>query len=131
MRKLRQVLEQLPRKIPLIFGICFYHTVSLLLLLSCLLTNETFGKLYKRKLDLLFQMLRPIFFIVSITQYVENFNLQIPHYHIFRGSLKIQSRSLRLYFRKGRSSPYNFSFASLVSKTKTNTNKEIANKRRK
>ena len=53
-----------------------------------------------------------------MTQYVENFNLQIPHDHICRGSLKIQSRSLRLYFRTGRSSPYNFPFPSLVSKPK-------------
>ena len=62
---------------------------------------------------------------------VENLNLQIPHYHICRDSLKIQSRSLRLYFRNGRSSPYNFPFASLVPKTKTNMHKGIVNKRRK
>ena len=64
-------------------------------------------------------------------QYVENFNLQIPHYHICQESLKIQSRSLRLYFRNGRSSPYNFPFSSLLSKTKIDMHKEIANKGRK
>ena len=47
------------------------------------------------------------------------------------GSLKIQSCSLRLYYRNGRSSPYHFPFASLVSKTKTFMAKEIVNKRKK
>ena len=51
-------------------------------------------------------------------QYVENFNLLIPHDDICLGNLKIQSRSLRLYFRTGRSSPYNFPFAGLVSNPK-------------
>ena len=46
-------------------------------------------------------------------------------------SLKIQSRFLRSYVRNCQSSPYNFQFASLVSKTKTNMDKEIVNKRRK
>ena len=34
-----------------------------------------------------------------MTQYRENFNLQIPYDHIYRCSLKIQSRSLKLYFK--------------------------------
>ena len=50
-----------------------------------------------------------------MTQYVENFNLQIPHDHICWRSLKIKSRSLKLYFRVSRSSPYNVHFVSLVS----------------
>ena len=53
-----------------------------------------------------------------MTQYKENFNVQISHDGICRGSLKIQFRLLRLYFRTGRSSPDNFPFASLVSKPK-------------
>ena len=53
-----------------------------------------------------------------MTQYVQNFNLQIPHDHTCRGSLKIQSRSSRLYFKTGRSCLYNFPLASLVSKPK-------------
>ena len=48
-----------------------------------------------------------------------------------RGSLKIQSRSLRLYFRNGQNSPFNFPFASLLLKAKTNIHYEIVNKRRK
>ena len=59
-------------------------------------------------------VLQPVFAIVSMTQYVENFNLQIPRNHIFQRSLKIQFRSLKLYFRIGRSSWYNFPFVSLV-----------------
>ena len=49
-----------------------------------------------------------------MTQYLENVNLQIPHDHICQRCLKIQSRSLKLYFRTGRSSPYNFPFVTLV-----------------
>ena len=50
-----------------------------------------------------------------MTQHVENFNLQTPRDHIFWRSLKIQSRSLKLCIRAGRSSPYDFPFVSLVS----------------
>ena len=64
---------------------------------------------------MLFRRLEPVFVIFSMTQYVENFNLQIPHDHTCRRSLKIQSRSLNLYFRTGRSSPCNFYFVGLVS----------------
>ena len=67
-----------------------------------------------RNLDLLFRMLQPVFMIVIMTQYLENVNLQIPHDHICQRCLKIQSRYLKLYFRTGRSSPYNFLFLSLV-----------------
>ena len=56
-----------------------------------------------------------VFAVVSITQYEEDFNLQIPHGHICRRSLKIQSRSLKLYFETGCSPPYNFPFVSLFS----------------
>ena len=38
------------------------------------------------------------------------------HDRICRRSLKIQSRSLKLYFRTSRSSPYNFPFESLKEK---------------
>ena len=72
-------------------------------------------KLCKRKSDLLFQILQPVFAIASVTHYVEIFNWQIPHDHICRRSLKIQSCSWKLYFRTGRSSPYNFPCVSLVS----------------
>ena len=44
---------------------------------------------------------------------------------------RLQSRSLTLYFRTGRSSSCNVPFASLVFKTKTNIYKEIVNKRKK
>ena len=66
-----------------------------------------------------------------MTQYKENFNVQISHDHICRGSLKIQFRSLGLYFRTGRSSPDNSSFASLVSKPKQLCIIKVVNKRRK
>ena len=46
---------------------------------------------------------------------VENFNLQILHSHICGRSLKIYFCSLKLCFRTGRSSPYNFPFVNLVS----------------
>ena len=72
-----------------------------------------------------------VFFIVHIAKYVENFSLLIPHYHTCRRNLEIQSRSLRLYFRNGQSSSYNFPFASLASKTKTNMYKEIVKRRKK
>ena len=49
-----------------------------------------------------------------MTEYAENFNLQIPHNHIRRRSLKIHFPSLKLYFRSGQSSPYIFPFVSLV-----------------
>ena len=75
----------------------------------------------------MFQMLQPVFIIVSMTIYVENFNLQIAHDHICRHSLKIQSHSLKLYFRTDRSSPYNFPFLSLVS----SKSKQIGIKNRK
>ena len=60
-------------------------------------------------------MLWLVFAIVCLTQYVENFNLQIPHDHISWRSLKIQSRSLKLYFTTRQSFPYNSPFESLVS----------------
>ena len=56
-----------------------------------------------------------VFIIVSVTQYEGNVNLQISFDHICRRSLKMQSRSLKLYFRTGRNSKYNFPFVSLVS----------------
>ena len=59
-------------------------------------------------------MLQPVFVIENMTQYVQNFNLLIPHDHTCWCSLKIQSRSLKLYFGTGRNSPYNFPFVSLV-----------------
>ena len=62
-----------------------------------------------------FQMLYRVFVIVSMNQYVESFNLLIPHDHICRYSLKIQSHVLKLYFRTGPSSPFSFPFVSLVS----------------
>ena len=49
-----------------------------------------------------------VFAVVSITQYDEDFNLQIPYGHIYPRSLKIQSRSLKLYFETGFSPPYYF-----------------------
>ena len=51
----------------------------------------------------------------QMTQYVDNSNLQIQHDNICWRRLKIESRSLMLYFRTGRSSPYNFPYVSLVS----------------
>ena len=64
-------------------------------------------------------MLQPAFFIVNMTQYVENFNLQTPQDHICRHSQIIQPSSSKLYFRAGGSSQYNFLIVSLVSsKTK-------------
>ena len=61
-------------------------------------------------------MLKPAFIIVSMPQYVEDSNLQIPHDHICRRSLQIQSRSLNLYILiTDRTSPYNFPFVNLVS----------------
>ena len=74
---------------------------------------------------LLFQMLLPVFVIASMTKYVENFNLQIPLDHICQCSLKIQSRSLKLYFRTSRSSPYNFPFVSLEEKAKRTRYRDI------
>ena len=63
--------------------------------------------------------------IVSMTQYAEKFNLQIPREHFHQRSLKIQSPSLKLYVRTGRSSPYNFPFVSLVySKSKQISTKD-------
>ena len=56
--------------------------------------NKTSLKLCKRKSDLLSRMLKAVFVIVSMTQYVENFNLKIPHGHVCRRCLKIQFRSL-------------------------------------
>ena len=50
--------------------------------------------------------------IVSMTQYVENFNLHIPHDCICQRSLKIHSLSLKLYFRTGQSTPYSFPLVS-------------------
>ena len=70
--------------------------------------------------------------IVSMTQYVDNFNLQIPYDHICRRNLKIQSRSLNLYFGTGRTFPYNFSCVNLVStKPKQITVKKLKTKERK
>ena len=67
----------------------------------------------------MFGMMQLVFIIDSMTQYVENFNLQIPYDHICLHSLKIQSRSLKLYFRTDRSSPNSFPFLRLVlSKSK-------------
>ena len=67
-----------------------------------------------------------------MTQYVDSFNLQIPNDHICRRSLKIQSRSLNLYFGTGRTFPSNFYCASLVStKPKQITIKKIENKGKK
>ena len=60
-------------------------------------------------------MLQPVFVIVNMAQYVENFNLQIPHDHICRWNLEIQSLVLKLDFRTGGSSPYNLLFVRLVS----------------
>ena len=58
------------------------------------------------------------FIEVFFEEYYDKFQSADSHDHIWRGSLKIQSRSLRLYYRTDRSSPYNFLFASLVSKPK-------------
>ena len=67
-----------------------------------------------------------------MTQCLENFNLQIAHDHISRRSLKIQSHSLKFYFRTGQSSWYNFPFVSSVSsKLKQIYIKKIVNKKRK
>ena len=66
-----------------------------------------------------------------MTQYAENFSLQIPHDHICRRSLKIQSRSLKLYFGTGRTFPYNFSCVSCFHEIKTSNYKKIENKGKK
>ena len=50
-----------------------------------------------------------------MTQYVENFNLQILLDPICWRNLIFQSRLLMQYFRNGQNSPYNFPFVSLVS----------------
>ena len=92
-----------------------YYTVNFLSPLSCLLPNYSSLKLCKGKSVLLLRMLQPVFVIVSMTQYLEDFNLQIPYDHICRRSIKIQSHFFKLYFRTSRSSPYNFPFAILVS----------------
>ena len=105
----------------------FHYNVNLLLPLSCLLPSQTSLKLCKRKSDLLFRMLQLVFVIVSMTQYVQNFNLQIDH--ICWRSLTTKSRSLKLYFR---SFPYSFPFVSLISlKPKQIRIKKTVNKRRK
>ena len=96
------------------FGYFFHCTVNLLLPLNCLLLNKTPLKLCKRKSNFLFRMLYPVFVVVSMAQHVENFDMEISHDHICQRSLKIQFRSLKLHFRTGRSSPYNFPFVSLV-----------------
>ena len=120
---LRQVSQQFPRKIPLIFGICFI----ILSTCCCYLVVH--------------QLIKPHWNCVSASQiYCSScclFHCQyVPTCKEFQSadstlpylpdSMKIQSRSLRLYFRNGRSSPYN-----LVSKTKTNMHKETVYKRRK
>ena len=61
-------------------------------------------KLRKRKSDLLFRMLQPALITFSVTQYLDNFHLKIPHEHICHRSLKIRSSSLKLQFGTGQSS---------------------------
>ena len=64
---------------------------------------------------MLFPVAVTVFVIVSMTQYAENFNLQIPHDHICRRSLTIQFCSMKLYFTTSGCFPYNFAFVILVS----------------
>ena len=69
----------------------------------------------------LYYLTTPLWNCVSASQicwsrcYVENFNLQIPHHHFCWRSLKIQCRSLKVFYRNDRSSPYNFIYVNLVS----------------
>ena len=95
------------------FWYFFHYIINLLLPLYYY--KQTSLKLCKHESDLLFRILYPVFVIVSMTQYVKNFNLQIPHDRICRHSLDVLSSSLKLYFRTGRSSPYNQLFVGLVS----------------
>ena len=114
-----QVLQDLPRKTPLIFFFFFFIILSIccFYLVVYQITKPPWNCVSASRICWSGCCSQPVFVIVSMTQYVENFNLQILHYHICRGSLKNQSHPLRLYFRNGQSSPYNFPFTNLVSKT--------------
>ena len=92
----------------------FHYNVNLLLPLSCLLPLNVFEIV---QAQVKFAVWKVVICLChsQMTQYVENFNLQIRHDHICWRNQKIQSRSLMLYFRAGQSSPYNFPYVSLVS----------------
>ena len=109
---LRQVSQQLHCKTQLIFFF-FHYTVNLVLPLSSSYLIKPPWNCVSTS-----QICRSgccsLSWSLSIWLYVKNFNLQIPHDHTCRCSLKIQFRSLKLHFRSSRSSPDNFPFVNLV-----------------
>ena len=107
---LQQVWQYLLRKTPLTFdifsiilSICYCHLLAYYLtkpLWNCVSVSQI---CCSKCCSLSFSL------SVHMTQYVENFKLQIPHHHICWHSLNIHFvlwRPLKIYFRATWNSPY-------------------------